>query len=130
MNSNTDMQQPTPDVNRASGAAVGFVIASLVFIVLVVVVKLSTRPPAIDADRAGLISSTLYQIRTNEVASLNSPGWVDKNRGTVRLPIQIAIQLTVQAWQNPSAARADLIARAQKAVAPAPKAAPKANPFE
>lgn len=130
MNPNPDTNLATPDVNRASGAAVGFVIASLIFIVLVVVVKLSTCPPAIDADRAGLISSALYQLRTNEVASLNSTGWVDKNRGTVRLPIQTAIQLTVQAWQHPSDARADLIARAQKAAAPAPKAAPKANPFE
>jgi hypothetical protein len=130
MNPNPDTKLTAPDVNRASGAAVGFVIASLIFIVLVVVVKLSTCPPAIDADRASLISSTLYQLRTNEVASLSSPGWVDKNRGTVRLPIQTAIQLTVQEWQNPVAARADLIARAQKAAAPAPKAAPKPSLFE
>jgi hypothetical protein len=133
MNSNPNPPQntsPTPDVNHASGAAVGFVIASVIFIVLVVIVKLSVTPPPIDADRADQISSTLYQIRTNEVASLNNAGWVDQGRGIVRLPIETAIQMTAQAWQNPASARADLIARAQKAAAPAPKAAPKANPFE
>jgi hypothetical protein len=117
-------------VNRASGAAAGFAIASLIFIVLVIVVKLSVSPPAIDADRAGLISSTLYQIRTNEVVSLSSAGWIDRNRGTVRLPIQTAIDLTAQEWQDPAAARADLIVRAQKAAAPAPKVAPKPSLFE
>jgi hypothetical protein len=35
-----------------------------------------------------------------------------------------------QAAQNPAAARADLIARAGKAAAPAPKVAPKPSAFE
>lgn len=120
----------TPDVNRASGAAAGFAIASILFVVLAVVVKLAATPPAIDADRAAQISSMLCQIRTNEVVSLDNAGWVDRSRGIVRLSITNAMQMTAQAWQNPNAARADLIARAQAAAAPAPKAPPKANPFE
>jgi len=123
MNPNTN----APDVNQASGAAVGFVIASVIFIVLVVIVKLSTAPPAIDADRATAISEALYQIHTNEIASLNTAGWVDRQRGIVRLPIDTAMQMAAQQWQNPSQARADLIARAQKATAPVPKAP---NPFQ
>jgi hypothetical protein len=126
MNSNND----TPQVNRASGAGAGFVIASLIFIVLVVIVKLSATPPAIDADRATVISQMLYQIRTNEVASLNNAGWVDKDKGIVRLPIDTALQIAAKEWQDPADARADLIARAQKAAAPAPKQPAKANPFE
>jgi hypothetical protein len=118
----------TPDVNRASGAAAGFAIASVIFIVLVVIVKFSTTPPAIDADRGALLSQTLYQIHTNEVISLNNPGWVDKPRGIVRLPIERAMELTEQAWQNPAEGRNDLIMRSQKATAPAPK--PAANQFE
>jgi hypothetical protein len=116
-----------PDVNHASGAAVGFVIASVIFIVLVVIVKLSMAVPAIDADRATAISQALYQIHTNEIASLNSAGWIDRQRGIVRLPIDTAMQMAAQQWQNPSQARADLIARAQKATAPVPKAP---NPFQ
>jgi hypothetical protein len=123
MNSN----QNTPDVNHASGAAVGFAIACVIFIVLVVIVKLSVAIPPIDAARNALISQALYQIRTNEVTQLNSPGWVDKPRGIVRLPIDTAMQLSAQEWQNPGQARADLIARAKKSTAPAPKVA---SPFE
>jgi len=120
----------TPDINRASGAAVGFVIASGIFVVLMVVVKLSTCPPAIDADRAAAISQSLSEIRSNEVVSLNSAGWIDRPHGVVRLPIDAAMQLAAQAWQNPSQARADLIARSRKATAPLPKPAATANPFE
>jgi len=124
MNENTN----TPDVNRASGAAVGFAIASGLFVVLMVVVKLSTCPPAIDADRAAAISQSLSEIHSNEVVSLDHAGWIDRPRGIVRLPIDTAMQLAAQAWQNPEQARADLINRSRKATAPAPK--PAANPFE
>jgi hypothetical protein len=55
---------------------------------------------------------------------------VDQDRNIVRLPIDAAIRLTVQAWQNPAQARADLIARAEKAAAPLPKVAPKPSAFE
>jgi hypothetical protein len=119
-----------PDVNRASGAAVGFIGGRLVFIVLVVIVKLSLTVPAIDADRAATISTALFQIRSNEVVSLESPGWIDRSRGIVRLPISTALQVAAQEWQDPAQARADLIARAKRASAPAPKPAATANPFE
>jgi hypothetical protein len=126
MNSNTN----TPDVNRASGAAVGFAMASLIFVVFAVVVKLSATVPSIDANRAATISQALYEIRTNEVASLNSAGWVDHDRGIVRLPIDTAMQIAAQKWQDPAEARADLIARSKKATAPLPKTAPKPSLFE
>jgi hypothetical protein len=118
------------NINRASGAAIGFVVASLIFIALVAVVKLSLKVPAIDADRATAISAALFQIRTNEIASLENIGWVDQQRGIVRLPVDAAIQLAAQEWKNPAQARADLIAREEKASAPAPAAPPKPNPFE
>jgi hypothetical protein len=120
----------TPPVNRASGAALGFIFVSVVFAVLGVIVKLSVNPPAIDADRGATISQALFQIRTNEAATLNVVGWVDQSRNIVRLPIDLAIQKTEQACQNPAQARADLASRAEKAAAPAPKVAPKPSAFE
>ena len=117
----------TPEVNHTSGAAVAFIAGALIFLVLIVIVKLTLKVPAIDANRATFISNNLYQIRTNEEASLNNPGWVDKDRGVVRLPIDRAIQLTEFYWQDPAAGRNELIERAKKAAALAPK---KANPFE
>ncbi len=117
-------------INRASGAAVGFVIVSFLFVALVIIAKLSVQAPAIDADRDAVIANTLMNIHSNEVVSLNDPGWVDKQRGIVRLPIDTALQMSVEEWQNPAQARADLLARSRKATAPLPKVAPKPSIFE
>jgi hypothetical protein len=114
----------------ASGAAIAFIAGSVIFAVLVVAMKLLVNVPAIDADRGAVISKALFDMRTNEVASLNNIGWADKPRSIVRLPIETAIQMTERNWQNPAAARADLIAREEKASAPAPKVAPKPSQFE
>jgi len=114
----------------ASGAAIAFIVGSVIFAVLVVAVKFLVNVPAIDADRAALRTKALFEIRTNEMASLNKVGWADQPRSIVRLPIKTAIQLAAQAWQNPASARADLIAREEKASAPAPVVAPKPSPFE
>jgi hypothetical protein len=119
-----------PDVNRASGAAIGFLIASLIFIALAVMGTFSPTVPAIDADRGAMFSSDLSEIHSNEDVSLAIPGWIDRGRGIVRLPIDTAMRIAAQEWQNPAQARADLISRAQKAAAPAPKPPPAANPFE
>ncbi|MGA3267361.1 MAG: hypothetical protein ABSE16_11115 [Verrucomicrobiota bacterium] len=122
------MNSETPKVNRASGAAVGFLAASVLFIALVAVVKFSARPPAIDADRAATISQALFQIRTNEAAELDTTGWIDQQRGIVRLPIATAMQMVARDWQNPGAARSNLVERAEKAAAPLPAALAQPNP--
>ena len=114
----------------ASGAAIAFIAGSVIFAVLVVAVKFLVNVPAIDADRGAVISKALFDMRTNEVASLNNIGWADQPRSIVRLPIETAIQMTEREWQNPAQARADLIARAENAARPAPKVAPKPNPAE
>ena len=116
--------------NRASGAAIGFVVAIILFAALAVVVKLTVNVPAIDADASALRSKALVEMRSAEDKSLNAAGWADQSRGIVRLPIESAMQQAAQAWQNPAAARADLNARAEKAAAPAPVAPAKPSAFE
>ena len=116
-------------VNRASGAAIGFVIAFVIFLALIAIAKFSISVPAIDADRDATISKSLAEIRHAENNALNNPGWVDQSRGIVRLPIETAMQIIAN--QSPESARANLIWRENQASAPAPtNAKPKANPFE
>lgn len=109
---------------------INFIVASLLFVALVVLVKLSVSVPPINADRAALRSKALAEIRAAEATALNTPGWVDQDRGIVRLPIETAMRIYEQAAQDPDAARADLMARARRAAAPLPKQPPKPNPFE
>jgi hypothetical protein len=109
---------------------INFVAACFLFVALTAIVKFSLQVPAIDADRAAILSKTLADNRATEYKSLNTADWIDQNRNLVRLPIETALQLSESAAKNPVAARADLIARAEKAAAPAPKVAPKPSAFE
>jgi len=117
-------------VNRASGAALGLLLASVIFAALAVVVKVAVPVADLDADRADERTKDLMEIRAAESAALDNLGWADEARGLVRLPVADAIRLAAQKWQNPAAARADLNARAENAAAPAPAAAPKPSAFE
>jgi len=126
MNQETNNQNS----NGASAAALGFIIACLIVGALILAMKHATHPPAIDADAAAVRVKALAELRVAESNALNNPGWIDQNRGLVRLPISLAMQITQSEWQNPGAARSNLIARIEKAAAPAPPAPAKANPFE
>jgi hypothetical protein len=120
----------TENVNRASSAVTGFIIASLIFIALAIVVKFGIHVPAIDADRNAARAKALAEIRATEDKSLTSAGWIDQSRGIVRLPIDTAMQEAAQVRQNPAQARADLISRQENASKPAPVAPAKPSAFE
>jgi hypothetical protein len=121
---------PDPNEKIVWHFGINFVVACLLFVALVVGVKLLVPVPAINADRAAVRAKALAEIRATEATALGTAGWVDQDRGIVRLPIETAMQLSAKAAQNPAAARADLITRAAKAAAPLPKTAPKPSAFE
>lgn len=116
--------------NGAAAAALGFVIACFILAVLFLAMKHWAHPPAIDADAAAARAKALAGLRAAESNALNHAAWIDQNRGLVRLPISVAMQITENEWQNPAAARSNLIARVEKATAPAPAAPAKPNLFE
>ena len=117
-------------INRASAAAVGFLLVSGIFAGLALGLKFSQTVPAIDADRAAERSKAFVEIRAAEDKALATAAVIDAGHGTVRLPIDTALELAAQAWKNPAAARADLNARAEKAAAELPKAPAKPSAFE
>jgi len=116
--------------NYGSGAAIGFLIVSVIFAVLSVGVKISLTAPAIDADRGTARSKALAEMRAAEETALNTAAVIDEPHGTVRLPIETAMQLAAEAWKNPAAARADLNARAETAAKELPKTPAKPSAFE
>jgi hypothetical protein len=109
---------------------VGFLIACLLFSATVVMVKWSVPVPAIDADRAAVRAKALAEIRAAGSQALNHPGWIDENRGLMRLPIEVAMQITEREWRDPAAARSNLMARVEKATASSPPAPAKPSAFE
>ena len=117
-------------INRASGAAVGLMIVSVIFAVLTLALKLSVHAPLVTADRDALRRQALAEMTVTEAAALSQPAWVDPAHGVVRLPMESALKLAAQQGANPEGARADLIARQEKASAELPKAPEKPSAFE
>jgi hypothetical protein len=118
--------------------AIAVVGAFLIVAGLVWVMISYTRPAPLGAARAAERKKALVELRAANVETLTSYGILDPAKGTVRLPVidketggpGRAMQLALQLWQNPAAARSNLIARVEKATAPAPKAPEKPSQFE
>lgn len=89
-----------------------------------------TRPAPLGEDRAAVRLKALAEVRAAEAEALNHAGWIDRGKGVVRLSIDDAMQLVVREWQNPAAARSNLLARAEKALALPPPAPEQPSPFE
>ena len=124
------MNLPKANERTVWPVGVAFLIACFLFAVIVAAVKFSTTVPAIDADRAVVRAKALAEIRAAENQALNYPAWINQDRGVVRLPIEVAMQITEREWQDPAAARSNLTARVEKAAAPAPQAPAKPSAFE
>jgi hypothetical protein len=104
-------------INRASGAGVGFILAIVILTAVTVIAKLALSAPAIDADRAEVRAKALAEIRAAEDKALNTAAITDKQRGIVQLPIETAMKIAAENWTTPGAARADLSTRVDKATA-------------
>ncbi len=87
-----------------------------------------TEPAPLGANRAAERARALAEMRAAEADALNNVGWVDQGKGIVRLRIEDAMKLVERSWQNPPAARSNLLERVAKAYPPPPKPAP--SPFE
>src|SRR5438270_11800842 len=89
-----------------------------------------TQPAPLGEDRAAVRAKALVELRAAEEEALNHVAWIDKDKGLVRLRIEDAKNLVLREWQNPAAARANLIARVEKATYVAPPPPPKPSPLE
>jgi hypothetical protein len=89
-----------------------------------------TQPSPLGAERVAVRKKALAEMRAAEATEFGSYGWVDQTKGVVRLPIAAAMKLALSEWQNPAAARSNLIARVEKATAVPPPPPAKPNPFE
>jgi hypothetical protein len=89
-----------------------------------------TQPPPLGEDRAAVRKKALADLRAAEADELSTFAWLDQSKGIVRLPIAEALKVTLRDWQNPAAARSNLIARVEKATAVPPKAPEKPSQFE
>jgi hypothetical protein len=81
---------------------------------------IENHPGRVNSARAAERIKARNELREKSTTALLEGGKIDTNKGLVRIPIARAMQMTVEAYQNPEAARSNLVARAQKAAEPAP----------
>jgi uncharacterized protein YdaU (DUF1376 family) len=110
--------------------ALGILGSLLIVAWLVWVMHRYTQSAPLGEDRKAMRAKNLSELRGAEHEALTTTAWIDQPKGIVRLRIQDAMALVERAWQNPPAARSNLIARVEKAtfVPPPPPAQP--SPFE
>ena len=108
----------------------GILGACLIVAALVWAMQRYSQPPPLGEDRIALRKKALADLRAAEASELESYGWVDQAKGVVRLPVAEAMKLALRDWQNPAAARSNLIARVEKATAIPPAAPAKPSAFE
>jgi hypothetical protein len=104
--------------------------AFLIMAALVWAMRHYTQAPPLNANRAAERAKAFGEMRAAETEALNNTGWLDQSKGLVRLRIEDAMALVEREWQHPSAARADLIARVEKATFVPPPPPPKPSQFE
>ena len=112
----------------------GYVVAALgTFLIvagLVWVMIQYTRPAPLNTARINERIENLKKLCAEEAKTLVEYELLDPAKGVVRVPIANAMELIVREYQNPAAARSNLIARVAKATAAAPKAPEKPSQFE
>lgn len=106
------------------------VVGTFLIVALLALALARSEPPALDAARKAERAKALAELRQAEAQALANPAWINKDKGVVRLPVEIAMRQALSAWQNPQAARAELKARVEKATATPPPAPAKPSEFE
>lgn len=124
------MRPPFFDAARVTAYAIGIVGTFLIVALLVLAMRHYTQPAPVGANRVEERYKFLQDQRAADAKALNEYDWQDKDKGVVHLPVQRAVELTLQEWQNPAAARSNLISRMEKATAVPPPPPAKPNPYE
>jgi hypothetical protein len=115
---------------------VGVVLLFALFgVIVVAVIGPTPRGDNYEQMRAEARAKKLKDARDEDTKTLTSYAWVDKNKGTVRLPIDRAMELTVADLANKKPAPAYAIAAPESSAAPggavsaspAPSASPQSS---
>ena len=104
-----------------SGTAITVVAILATFLLMVFLVRQmtnATQPPGIDAARVAERINETAKVRAESAEAAKHWGNVDPAKGIVRLPLDEAMKITVQGYQQPAAFRSNLLMRADKLFPP------------
>jgi hypothetical protein len=107
----------------------GVVLLMVLFGALAVaIIGPAPRGDTYEQQRAQNREKKLNELRDEDTKALTAYAWIDKNKGSVRIPIERAMQLTVAELANKKPTAAGPIATPAPAASAAASAAPAASP--
>jgi hypothetical protein len=115
---------------RVGAYIAAFLGTFLIVALLVWLMQSYTEAPSISATRAAERMQIMSEFKAANAPLLEKYDWQDQAKGFVRVPIERAKELVLQEWQDPAAARSNLMARAAIEFAPAPKPPEKKSIYE
>lgn len=80
-----------------------------------------TVPEPLDAKRVAERTRISAEVAAQDQKALETYAWLDRDRGTVRMPIAKAMELSVTLFKEPAAGRSNLLARLEQATARLPQ---------
>jgi hypothetical protein len=128
-----DTEQIRQQVKSPAPLSTWFGVVLLLFLfgaIAVAIIGPTPRGDTYEQKRARDREEKLKKMRDEDTAALTTYAWVDKNKGTVRVPIERAIELTVADLANKKPAPAGPIATpaAEAAAVNPPSAPPSTQP--
>jgi hypothetical protein len=115
---------------RVGAYVAGFLGTFLIVAFLVWLMQSYTQAPSISATRAAERMQILSEFKAANATLVEGYNWQDQPKGFVRVPIERAKELVLEEWQDPVAARSNLMARAAIEFAPPPKVPEKKSIYE
>ena len=90
----------------------------LIILGLTRTMKRFTKPEPLGVKRAEERATARRELDAANKEAVRTYGWVDQSKGIVRLPVERAMELTIQLGKDPTAARANLLSRINEATKP------------
>jgi len=122
--------EPCCEKTRVGAYVAGFLGTFLIVALLVHLMQHYTQVPSISAARGAERMQIMAEFKAANSPLVEKYDWQDQPKGFVRIPIERAKELVLQEWQNPEAARSNLMARAAIEFAPPPKVPEKKSVYE
>jgi len=116
--------------SQKTASLLGILGAFLIVGVLILAMKRYVQPAPINKARIEERKKARAEIQAENERALNTYEVLDKAKGLVRLRIDRAMELTLEDYKNPAAARTGMIARAEKAATLPPKPPEPPSKFE
>jgi len=114
------------DPTRETGvfATLGAIAVMVALVIVAYFYYLDQRPEPVGSNRDQYRIERAAALRATNQVVLNNFTWVNQDSGVVGLPVERAMDILATEWADPTAGRAKLLGRHEKANVPPP------NPYE